>query len=293
MGSVDVLEIPTDSAIWDRFFMVAPLAIVGTRTGTATISLRSTRRCRSGANFFCFVYPEPRDLPERPREHGEFVFVPRPDQLVETSLAAHPRRPDGWNPGLEPADAARTRGPGAGGGVLAGSGVRARSDPRRIRRRLLDRRARRSGLGQRELARSPTSTTSSCFTPPLSWPTSRRAGSPRSPATCPSRSRPAFAVAARGADREGAARAATRARGDMAGPARAARLVESPSLVPDSQGRPSPCSWRSSSEVGLDVTRVPAAASADHLHARPREGRRRAPTSSSSATSTPSGRWGP
>ena len=103
MGSVDVLEIPTDTAIWDRFFMVAPLAIVGTRDGDGhDLAPKHQAMPLGRENFFCFVCTPSHATYRNVREHGEFtVSFPRPDQLMETSLAAHPRRPDGWKPGLE------------------------------------------------------------------------------------------------------------------------------------------------------------------------------------------------
>ena len=49
-------------------------------------------------------------------------------------------------------------------------------------------------------------------------------------------------------------------------------LVESPSLVPDSQGPALGLLVEELERVGLDVTRVPGRGVGDHLHARPREG---------------------
>ena len=158
MGSVDVLEIPTDSAIWDRFFMVAPLAIVGTRDGDGyDLAPKHQAMPLGRENFFCFVCTPSHATYRNVREHGEFTVSFR----VPTSSWRRrwPRTRADRMAGTRGSRACR-RGPrawsgGAGGGVLAGSGVRARSDPRRIRRRLLDRRARRGGLGQRELAALP------------------------------------------------------------------------------------------------------------------------------------------
>jgi len=74
--------------IWDRFYLVHPLVIVGTvePDGTADLAPKHMAGPVSWENHFGF---------------GEFtVSYPTPDQLIETSLASAPRSDDDTKPSL-------------------------------------------------------------------------------------------------------------------------------------------------------------------------------------------------
>ena len=92
-ASLDVSQ-----AIWDRFFWVAPLVIVGTREADGSFDLAPKHMATplGWENYFGFVCT-PRHATYRNaiREGGFTVSYPRPEQLVHASLAAEPRCEDG------------------------------------------------------------------------------------------------------------------------------------------------------------------------------------------------------
>jgi len=85
-------------AIWDRFFWVAPLVVIGTTEPDGSFDLAPKHMATplGWQNYFGFVCT-PRHATYRNtiREGAFAVSYPRPDQLVHTSLSAEPRCDDG------------------------------------------------------------------------------------------------------------------------------------------------------------------------------------------------------
>jgi len=95
---VTYASLDVSQAIWDRFFWVAPLVIVGTREADGSFDLAPKHMATplGWENYFGFVCT-PRHATYRNaiREGGFTVSYPRPEQLVHASLAAEPRCEDG------------------------------------------------------------------------------------------------------------------------------------------------------------------------------------------------------
>lgn len=96
----DVVTIDPEQPFWHRFYMVAPLVIIGSRDedGTHDLAPKHMASPMSWKNHFGFVCT-PRHKTYRNIKHtGVFtVSYPRPSQVVLASLAASPRTdgPDG------------------------------------------------------------------------------------------------------------------------------------------------------------------------------------------------------
>ena len=84
--------------IWDRFFWVSPLVIVGTSEpdGSYDLAPKHMATPMGWQNYFGFVCtPRHATYTNTIREEAFTVSYPRPDQLVHTSLSAVPRCEDG------------------------------------------------------------------------------------------------------------------------------------------------------------------------------------------------------
>jgi flavin reductase (DIM6/NTAB) family NADH-FMN oxidoreductase RutF len=90
---LSLVDIDVDRPIWDRFFWVAPLVIIGTREGEGyDLAPKHMAFPMGWQNFFGFVCAPTHGTYANARTHGAFtVTYPRPGQLVETSLSASPR----------------------------------------------------------------------------------------------------------------------------------------------------------------------------------------------------------
>lgn len=90
-------------AIWDRFFWVAPLVVIGTREpdGSHDLAPKHMATPLGWQNYFGFVCT-PRHATYRNaiREDAFTVSYPRPEQLIHTSLSAEPRCDDGQKASL-------------------------------------------------------------------------------------------------------------------------------------------------------------------------------------------------
>jgi flavin reductase (DIM6/NTAB) family NADH-FMN oxidoreductase RutF len=98
------VPLPVDSPIWSSFFTVAPLVIVGTieEDGGTDLAPKHMAMPLGWSNFFCFVCSPRHATQKNARRTGEFtVSFPRPEQIVETSLAAGPRGEGGEKPSLD------------------------------------------------------------------------------------------------------------------------------------------------------------------------------------------------
>lgn len=98
-----LVPLPVDRPIWDRFFTVSPLVIVGSRNpdGTADLAPKHMATPLGWQNYYAFVC-SPRHATYRNIErHRQFtVSLPRPSQVVTSSLAASPRCDDDSKPVL-------------------------------------------------------------------------------------------------------------------------------------------------------------------------------------------------
>ncbi len=83
--------------VWEQVYMVAPLALVGTREpdGTFDLAPKHLATPMSWSDHYGFVCtPSHRTYTNAQREGCFTVSFPRPDQIVLTSLAAAPRCDD-------------------------------------------------------------------------------------------------------------------------------------------------------------------------------------------------------
>ena len=98
------VSIPIDTSVWDHFFTVAPLVIVGTRESGGGYDLAPKHMAMPlgwEKNYYCFVCSPRHATQHNVERTGEFtVSFPRPDQVLETSMAAGPRVEDGSKPTL-------------------------------------------------------------------------------------------------------------------------------------------------------------------------------------------------
>ena len=89
-----LVSLDVDQPIWDRFFSVAPLVLIGTKEADGSYDLAPKHRAipLGYDNFFGFVCtPKHHTYQNLCREKVFTVSFPRPDQLIFTSLAAAPR----------------------------------------------------------------------------------------------------------------------------------------------------------------------------------------------------------
>jgi flavin reductase (DIM6/NTAB) family NADH-FMN oxidoreductase RutF len=89
--------------IWERFFTVAPLVLIGTREENGTFDQAPKHMVTplGWMNYFGFVCTPRHRTYQNIRREGAFtVSYPRPTQIVLTSLAAAPRDDDDVKPAL-------------------------------------------------------------------------------------------------------------------------------------------------------------------------------------------------
>ncbi len=99
-----MVAIGMERPIWDRFFLVAPLVVVGTREGEGyDLAPKHMATPIGWGSYFGFVCSPRHSTYHNARRSETFtVSFPRPDQVVEASLAAQPRQePGGSPPGIE------------------------------------------------------------------------------------------------------------------------------------------------------------------------------------------------
>jgi flavin reductase (DIM6/NTAB) family NADH-FMN oxidoreductase RutF len=98
-----LVALPTDQPIWSRFFTVAPLVLVATKEGDGwDVAPKHMAMPLGWDNHYGFVCSPRHSTYDNVRRHGAFtVSFPGPDQIVQTSLAASGRDPEGGKPGLE------------------------------------------------------------------------------------------------------------------------------------------------------------------------------------------------
>jgi len=98
-----LVELDLNDPIWDRFFWVAPLVLVGTRESDGSYDLAPKHMAMpmGWKNYFGFVCTPRHHTYQNIKRDGVFtVSYPHPSQLVLTSLAASPRCGDEGKPAL-------------------------------------------------------------------------------------------------------------------------------------------------------------------------------------------------
>jgi flavin reductase (DIM6/NTAB) family NADH-FMN oxidoreductase RutF len=102
--SAQRIQLDVQHPIWDRFFLVAPLVIIGTREpeGKYDFAPKHMAGPMSWDNWFGFVCtPRHHTYSNAVREGVFTVSWPTPEQLLETSLTAAPRYPTEGKPALD------------------------------------------------------------------------------------------------------------------------------------------------------------------------------------------------
>jgi flavin reductase (DIM6/NTAB) family NADH-FMN oxidoreductase RutF len=98
-----LIELDVAQPIWDRFFWVAPLVLVGTREadGSHDLAPKHMAMPMGWDNYYGFVCTPRHHTYTNIRRSGVFtVSYPRPAQLVLASLAAAPRCGEEGKPAL-------------------------------------------------------------------------------------------------------------------------------------------------------------------------------------------------
>jgi flavin reductase (DIM6/NTAB) family NADH-FMN oxidoreductase RutF len=99
----NLVPLATDRPIWDRFFGVFPLVIVGSKEGDGRYNLAPKHLAMplGWGNHYCFVCSPGHTTYHNIRRHGAFtVSYPRPSEPLLASLAAAPRCEDQSKPSL-------------------------------------------------------------------------------------------------------------------------------------------------------------------------------------------------
>lgn len=99
-----LIGLDTTYPIWERFFMVAPLVLVGSKdpSGTYNVAPKHLALPLGWENYYGFVCSPRHHTYRNVVEHGQFtVSFPRPGQVLATSLAAAPRWDDDSKPALQ------------------------------------------------------------------------------------------------------------------------------------------------------------------------------------------------
>lgn len=98
-----MISLDLKSPIWERFYTVAPLIVIGTKEGEGyDLAPKHMAMPIGWHNFFGFVCTPRHSTYHNAKHYGVFtVSFPQPDQVLMTSLAASPRcgRP-GYKPVL-------------------------------------------------------------------------------------------------------------------------------------------------------------------------------------------------
>ena len=99
-----VVELDTSVPVWEQFFTVAPLVLIGTRDANGDLDLAPKHMVTpmGWQNYFGFVCTPRHSTCSNIDRSGEFtVSFPKPSQILFTSLAASPRCEDGDKPVID------------------------------------------------------------------------------------------------------------------------------------------------------------------------------------------------
>jgi flavin reductase (DIM6/NTAB) family NADH-FMN oxidoreductase RutF len=102
-GADQWVELPTDRPIWDRFFSVFPLVLVGSKEADGHFNLAPKHLAMplGWDNHYGFVCTPSHTTYHNVRRHGQFtVSYPRLSEVLFASLAAAPREEDRSKPSL-------------------------------------------------------------------------------------------------------------------------------------------------------------------------------------------------
>ena len=95
------IELDTATPVWERFFTVAPLVLIGSvdEDGSLDLAPKHMVTPMGWQNYFGFVCSPGHSTCANIARTGEFtVSYPKPSQVLYTSLAASPRVPGGGKP---------------------------------------------------------------------------------------------------------------------------------------------------------------------------------------------------
>jgi flavin reductase (DIM6/NTAB) family NADH-FMN oxidoreductase RutF len=102
-GTAKLVPLGTDRPVWDRFFLVSPLVIVGSKEedGRYNLAPKHLAMPLGWENYYCFVCSPQHTTYANIRRHGVFtVSYPQPSEVLLASLAAAPRCEDFSKPSL-------------------------------------------------------------------------------------------------------------------------------------------------------------------------------------------------
>lgn len=105
--SSNVITLDVSDPIWERFFLAAPMVLIGTREpdGQADLAPKHMAMPMSWDNYFGFVCTPRHGTYRNARRTGVFtVTYPRPSQVLYASLAAAPRCGEEGKPVLQTFD---------------------------------------------------------------------------------------------------------------------------------------------------------------------------------------------
>lgn len=99
-----LIRLGGEHRVWERFFQVSPLVVVGTKEpdGSFDLAPKHMATALGWENYFGFVCTPSHATYVNARREGDFtVSFPRPSQVLSASLAAAPRCGDHEKPSLE------------------------------------------------------------------------------------------------------------------------------------------------------------------------------------------------
>ncbi len=102
-GPAPLVSLDVAHPIWERFFTVAPLVLIGSQdeAGTYNVAPKHLVLPMGWDNYYGFVCSPRHHTQRNVAAHRQFtVSFPRPEQVVVTSLAASPRWADDTKPAL-------------------------------------------------------------------------------------------------------------------------------------------------------------------------------------------------
>ncbi len=100
----ELVRLGVEHPVWDRFFQVCPLVVVGTKepSGSFDLAPKHMAMALGWENHFGFVCTPRHGTYANARREGAFtVSFPRPSQVLFTSLAAAPRCEGDAKPSLD------------------------------------------------------------------------------------------------------------------------------------------------------------------------------------------------
>ena len=100
----NVVAVDTTVPVWEQFFTVAPLVLIGTRDADGSLDLAPKHMVTpmGWQNYFGFVCTPRHNTCSNIERTGEFtVSYPKPSQVLITSLAASPRVAEGSKPVID------------------------------------------------------------------------------------------------------------------------------------------------------------------------------------------------